>query len=80
MFRYNCKLKADGQTPRETEDEKFESLKRALAIASRKKFTAELEVITVSEWWISERNYVVYITDRMYIHILGDNTKALRKV
>ena len=73
-------LKADGQTPRETEDEKFESLKRALAIASRKKFTAELEVITEEMVDSPElRNYVAYITDRMYIHILGDNTKALRK-
>ena len=74
-------LKVDGQTPKETEDEKFESLKRALAIASRKKFTAELEVITGKRMVDSPelRSYVAYITDRLYVHVLGDTTKGLRK-
>jgi len=74
-------LKVDGQTPQETEDEKFESLKRALAIASRKKFTAELEVVTGKRMVDSPelRNYVAYITDRLYVHVLGDTTKGLRK-
>ncbi len=69
------------QAQGDTEDEKFERLKRAASVATRKLFMSELEVITGQRMVDSPelRQFVAHITDRLYVHILGDTTRGLRK-
>jgi hypothetical protein len=74
-------LKTEGATPEETEEEVFENLRRAISVATRKKFTAQLEVITGCRMVDNPelRKFVAYITDFLYLQILGDSTYGLRK-
>lgn len=74
-------LQAQGESVEDTEEEKFERLKRAASVATRKLFMSELEVITGQRMVDSPelRQFVAHITDRLYVHILGDTTRGLRK-
>jgi hypothetical protein len=74
-------LQAQGESAEDTEEDKFERLKRAASVATRKLFMSELEVITGQRMVDSPklRQFVAYITDRLYVHILGDTTRGLRK-
>ena len=74
-------LKTEGESPQETEEEIFENLRRVISVATRKKFTAQLEVVTGRKMFDSPdlRKFVAYITDYLYRQILGDSTRGLRK-
>ena len=74
-------LKTEGAAPEETQEEIFENIRRTYSVATRKYFTAQLEVITGRRMVDSPelRKFVAHITDRLYAHILGDSTRGLRK-
>lgn len=74
-------LKTENESPQETEEELFENLRRAFSVATRKKFTSQLEIITGRKMVDSPdlRKFVAYITDYLYLQILGDSTQGLRK-
>jgi len=74
-------LKTESGSPQETEEEIFENLRRAISVATRKKFTTQLEIVTGRKMVDSPdlRKFVAYITDYLYLQILGDSTRGLRK-
>ena len=80
-FDAAANLQARGESACNTEEETFGRLRRAASVATRKLFMTELEVISGQKMVDSQelRHFVAHITDRLYVHILGDTTRGLRK-
>jgi hypothetical protein len=74
-------LKTKDEADQVSEEEKFERLKRAASIATRKAFTSAIEIASGVRMQDSPElcSFVARITNRLYIQFLGDDANTLKQ-
>ena len=74
-------LKTKAEADQISDEEKFERLKRAASIATRKAFTSAIEIASGVRMQDSPElcSFVARITNRLYMKFLGDDANTLKK-